>query len=104
MVLVPCWAEADSEDSCIAVIVDAVLEVLGPLEANADVRQHTAELTERIKQGTLGILKKEMHAMQTGPAVSNVCQCASGLRLKLLVNNPSLPSAYPVHLMSGHCA
>lgn len=66
MVLVPCWAEADAEDSCIAVIVDAVLEVLGPLGQNDDLRGHTPELTARITRGVQAIAQKEVQQMQEG--------------------------------------
>ncbi|KAK9821027.1 hypothetical protein WJX74_003146 [Apatococcus lobatus] len=72
MVLVPCWAEADAHDSCIAVIVDAVLEVLGPLGANDDLRAHTPQLTERITRGVQAIARKEMQQIQMGE-VSPVC-------------------------------
>ena len=64
MVLVPCWAEADAADSCIAVIVDAVLDVLGPLASNADLRLHTANLNHRIQRILQAIATKEVQALQ----------------------------------------
>ena len=66
MVLVPCWAEADAADSCIAVICDAVLDVLGPLASNADLRSYTAEVTKKIQHGVQAIAIKEVQTMQAG--------------------------------------
>ena len=69
MVLVPCWGEADANDSCVAVIVDAVLEVLGPLGSNEDLRGHTPELTRRISRGVQAIAEKEVQQVQRGELI-----------------------------------
>lgn len=45
MVLVPCWDERDASDSCLALLVDALLGCLGELGPEGDVRMHTAQIS-----------------------------------------------------------
>ena len=55
MVLIPCWQEQDPDDRCIPLLVDALLDTLSPLAPNADLRQHSAAVSQRVAlqmQGT----------------------------------------------------
>lgn len=48
MVLVPCWVNEDPSDSCIPVLVDTLLDVLGPLGPDADLRLNSLSISQRV--------------------------------------------------------
>ncbi|KAK9807051.1 hypothetical protein WJX72_012089 [[Myrmecia] bisecta] len=51
MVKIPCWDGSDSDD-VIHLLVDTLLDVLGPLPADGDVRLHTEQISKALLAGS----------------------------------------------------
>lgn len=47
MILVPCW-ESNEDDTVLAALTDALLDIMGTLSAHADVRRYTKAVEEAV--------------------------------------------------------
>lgn len=47
MIVVPCW-ESNEDDTVLAALTDALLDIMGTLSASADVRQYTKAVQEAV--------------------------------------------------------
>ncbi len=50
MVIIPSWTKEEAEDEVLRVCVDMLLQHLGPLGPQADLREHTAAVSQALQE------------------------------------------------------
>lgn len=71
MIIVPEWEDPTTSDNCIPVLVHALLDTIGPLGPDADLRQYTADITKRLADEHAAAASKSSSQVPKGESTSD---------------------------------